>query len=302
MSMLKTIFVIGANATGKSHFIKEHFSDKDVECLNVYDYQERVYKEAGIGGRFLNSESHKCLYDANLILLNDIIALLQEGKSVVIEHTLFKAKRRISYIDAIRNAVNAEIEFFVMRPSDEKWETFIAERELPGNFQYYKRIAEDIEFPNPVEGIDRIFQVVDGDIQLRMDLPTPEILTLAHQELAEETERMRKEDEKKAKHRELLDSMNARSFWHYCEVCGKKSFCTAQEAFDAGWDYPPQIGKFGLLGPRTCGNCSLTDTLFWKVNQQSIPLVITSNLSEDELVTWKRIKGEPESLLGEESL
>ena len=299
MSCIQVTFVIGANATGKSYFIREYFSDKDVACLNVYDYQERAYKEAGISGRFLNSENRKCLYNANLMLLNDIIALLHEGRSVVVEHTLFKAKRRISYIDAIRKAVNAEIEFFVMCPSDEKWETFIAERKLQGNFQYYKRMAEDIEFPNPAEGIDRIFQVIDEDIQLRMDSPAPEILPLARQELKDEAEHMRKEEERKAKQRELLDSMNTRPFWHYCEACGEKVFCTAQEAFDAGWDYPPRIGSFGLLGPRTCGNCGLADTLFWKVQQQSIPLVIETNLTEDELVTWQRIKNEPESLLEE---
>lgn len=74
MSMLKVIFVIGANATGKTHFIREHFSDNDVEYLNVYDCQERAYKDAGISGRFLNSENHECLYNANCMLLNDTIA------------------------------------------------------------------------------------------------------------------------------------------------------------------------------------------------------------------------------------
>ena len=300
MNRLQVTFIIGANATGKSYFIKEHYSDKEVACLNVYDYQEKAYQEAEIGGRYLNSESRKCLYNANLMLMSDIIELLQQGRSVVVEHTLFKAKRRISYIDAIRKAVDVEIEFFVMCPSDARWKGFIAERKLQGNFRYHKSMAEEIEFPNPAEGIDRIFQVVDGDIQLRMDTPTPEVIPLARQELADEAERMRKEKERKAKHRELLDSMNARSFWHYCEVCGKKVFCTAQEAFDSGWDYPPQIGNFGLLGPRTCGNCALSDTLFWKINQQSLPLVFESNLNENELVTWKRIKGEPESLLEEE--
>ena len=69
-------------------------------------------------------------------------------------------------------------------------------------------MAEKIEFPNPAEGIDRIFQVVDGDIQLRMDTPTPEILPLARRELADEAERMYQEEERKARLRELLDSMN----------------------------------------------------------------------------------------------
>ena len=118
MNRLQVSFIIGANATGKSYFIKEHYSDKEVACLNVYDYQEKAYQEAGIGGRYLGSESRKCLYNANLMLLSDIVELLQQGRSVVVEHTLFKAKRRISYIDAIRKAVDAEIEFFVMCPSE----------------------------------------------------------------------------------------------------------------------------------------------------------------------------------------
>jgi len=147
MNCLKVSFVIGTNASGKTYFIKKHFSDKDVECLNVYDYQEKAYQEAGIGGRFLSSESRNCLYNANLMLLSDIIKLLQQGRSVVVEHTLFKAKRRISYIDAIRKAVDAEIEFFVMCPSDARWEGFIAERKLQGNFQYHKSMAEELSSP-----------------------------------------------------------------------------------------------------------------------------------------------------------
>ena len=84
-------------------------------------------------------------------------------------------------------------------------------------------------------------------------------------------------------------------------MCGTKLFCTAQEAFEAGWDYPPKIGSFGLLGPRTCGKCTWNDTLFIKVHQQAIPIVIEKTLTKKELQTWQRIKNEPESLLDEET-
>ena len=95
--------------------------------------------------------------------------------------------------------------------------------------------------------------------------------------------------------------MNTRPFWHYCEVCGKKEFITAQDAFDSGWDYPPKMGVFRLLSPRTCGECGIQDTLFWKISRsQGLPIVIEENLTPEELITWKRIKGEPESLLDEE--
>ena len=95
--------------------------------------------------------------------------------------------------------------------------------------------------------------------------------------------------------------MKTRKFWHYCEVCGKKAFLTAEEAYNDGWDYPPNIGHFGLLGPRTCGDCLLKDTLFWKVNTSGgLPIVFEGKLSPEELITWRRIKKEPESLLEEE--
>ena len=119
--------------------------------------------------------------------------------------------------------------------------------------------------------------------------------------MKQEAECIHSEDEAKRKRKELIESMNERPFWHYCEVCGKKEFVTAQDAFDNGWDYPPNMGHFGMLSPRTCGNCLMKDTLFWKISQGGgIPFVIESALTPEELVTWRRIKGEPESLLVEE--
>ena len=43
--MSRTVkFVIGAAASGKTTFIKNHFSeDKNTIILNVYDYQQAIY-------------------------------------------------------------------------------------------------------------------------------------------------------------------------------------------------------------------------------------------------------------------
>ena len=38
---------------------------------------------------------------------------------------------------------------------------------------------------------------------------------------------------------------------HICEVCGRTEVLTPQEAFDKGWDYPPMMGSFGDVSPRT---------------------------------------------------
>lgn len=295
---------MGATATGKTYFINTHYADRDVDILNVYDYQQRAYDEAGFGEWIPFDVEFKCLMKANNMHLADVIEKVKQGRNVVVEQTFFKAKRRIAYIDEIRKAADVMIETYVMCPTDALWESNLKKRELEGRFRSYKEQAvNEIEFPNPAEGIDRIYEVVDDEIRLRMDPSKPEILDKAREELAEEAERTRREDEAESKRKELLESMNTRPFWHYCEVCGRKEFITAQDAFDSGWDYPPRIGHFGLLGPRTCGGCLLKDTLCWRViadKKMPFPIVDEGRLTPEELVTWRRIKGEPESLLDEE--
>lgn len=290
--MPKLIFVIGANASGKSHFIRKYYQDKDAEILDIYDYQMRLDEW---------NYNFNGLMRANNELLEDIMANLSQGRNVVVEHTLYKAKRRIAYIDEIRKQIDVTIEFYVMCPSDARWEQNLAQRELTEGLQTYKRDASAIEFPNAAEGIDAIYEVVDDEIRLRMDPATPEILDPAREELRKESEKIRVEEEKRQKRTKLLESMKKCKFWHYCEVCGKKEYITAKEAFNAGWDYPPDMGYFGLLGPRTCGDCLLKDTLFWKINTGGgLPIVLEDCLSPEELIVWRRIKGEPESLLTEE--
>ena len=49
-----------------------------------------------------------------------------------------------------------------------------------------KKEAENIEFPNPSEGFDAIYEVIDGAIKLRMNKPTPEIVEPAREEIKKE--------------------------------------------------------------------------------------------------------------------
>lgn len=301
--MPKISFVMGATASGKTHFIEHFFAKKNVDVLNVFDYQQKAYKETGFEKMMPLGVQIRCLTKANDRLLSDIIEKLKCGRDVVAEQTFFKAKRRIVYVDAIREAVDAEIEIYVMCPSNERWQENVRIRkgeEWQGSFEMN---TAEIEFPNPREGFDSIYEVSDGDINLRMDPPLNEqFLIDARKQIADEKEQMENEDAKSRKRKALLESMKTRPFWHYCEVCGKREFLTAEEAFRDGWDYPPKMGAFGLLlGPRKCGNCQISDTLFWKIHTSGeIPIVLEGDLNEKELITWKRIKGEPESLLNEE--
>lgn len=302
--MTKATFVMGAVRAGKTHFIENSYFGDNVERLDVLDYQKQARAEAGFGEHVKSipmTIEFRCLLRANERLLDDIVKLLRQGKDVVVEQTFYMAKRRIAYFDEIRKIPDVKIEVYVINPSDAFWRSNLERNGKVESFGACKREAELVEFPNPAEGIDVVYEVVDGDVHMRMEPPTPEILEPARKELAEEAERIHREDEANKKEKELLESMEERKFWHYCEVCGKKAFITADEAYDAGWDYPPKLGRFGWLSPRKCGKCGIKDTLFWKINgSDGLPIVLEEKLSPEELVTWRRIKGEPESLLEEE--
>lgn len=69
---------------------------------------------------------------------------------------------------------------------------------------------------------------------------------------------------------------------------------TPQEAYDAGWDYPPRMGSFGVVSPRTCGNCRMVDTAWAAL---VFDKKTAAELSEQQVQTIVRILGEPDSIL-----
>lgn len=104
---------------------------------------------------------------------------------------------------------------------------------------------------------------------------------------------------------------------YICENCGKTSiYDNPEDAFNAGWDYPPRMGKFGIISPRTCGNCGIDTTLYWKLitgnvlknttvdgkklNKSSLNEVLPQLTLHDK-ETLARILGEPESIMVEET-
>lgn len=164
--MQRVIFVMGATVAGKSYFIKQNHARENALVLNVYDYQQRVYEEEGFAESVPINIQFRCLRRANMLLLEDIIEKLEEGcHTIVVEQTFYKAKRRIAYIDEIRKEFDVTIEVYVICPSDALWESNLQKRDL-GGLDRYKKIAEDIEFPNVSEGIDAVFEVVDKEIRL----------------------------------------------------------------------------------------------------------------------------------------
>lgn len=84
-------------------------------------------------------------------------------------------------------------------------------------------------------------------------------------------------------------------YLHICEACGKEEYLSAQEGFDSGWDYPPRMGEFGIISPRTCGNCTINKTLWFRL---AVGQTRIEELSEKDLEVYDRIINEPSSLFG----
>nr|WP_062894938.1 hypothetical protein [Mycobacterium avium] len=84
---------------------------------------------------------------------------------------------------------------------------------------------------------------------------------------------------------------------HVCEVCGKTEILTPTEAYKAGWDYPPRMGQFGIISPRTCPDCPMFGTVWaaLTLNGRS-----REDLSDEQLDTIARILAEPMSITAEE--
>lgn len=83
---------------------------------------------------------------------------------------------------------------------------------------------------------------------------------------------------------------------HICEVCGLREIITPREAFEAGWDYPPGMGRFGIVSPRTCPNCRMEDTVWAELELKKKP---ASVLTSGQVQTILRILTEPDSILPE---
>ncbi len=80
---------------------------------------------------------------------------------------------------------------------------------------------------------------------------------------------------------------------HICEVCGKTEVLDSDEAYKRGWDYPPNMGTFGVISPRTCEFCPINKTLWWDLVFEKKAF---RELSQNQKTTLERILGEPDSV------
>ncbi|MEN3116008.1 hypothetical protein [Lacticaseibacillus paracasei] len=91
------------------------------------------------------------------------------------------------------------------------------------------------------------------------------------------------------------DSIDLSRLVYICENCGKTArYPDPEAAFNDGWDYPPRLGKFGVISPRTCGNCTINTTMWWQLVAEH---VAPEDLAPKYKETLIRILNEPESIL-----
>jgi len=78
-------------------------------------------------------------------------------------------------------------------------------------------------------------------------------------------------------------------FLHWCEVCGKRELLSSAEAYEAGWDFPPRMGAWGVISPRTCPNCTIEKTLWWALAMEKAE---PKDLKEHQRAVFEPIVGE----------
>jgi hypothetical protein len=96
---------------------------------------------------------------------------------------------------------------------------------------------------------------------------------------------------------ELRRGVLVMSLRHMCEVCGVEELLTPDEAYAAGWDYPPRQGRFGVISPRVCPGCPSTATVWWALTCDGYTQEMLSARQRDVIA---RILAEPASIMVEQ--
>ncbi len=302
----KLIIVMGTAASGKTHFIKEHFSDMDYKHISIGEYQRSLKTEEELDS--MNTfEYFDYLAYCNEKAKEDMVEALKSGENVILEHTLYKAKRRIVYIEAAREVTDEPIDIYVMQPGRDRLRENLKSYAHGDESALERMLGEmsQIEYPNPIEGYDKIYSITDDEIRESVVSEDLVLVDRAKEELAQEAEKLKQREEQKGTLSEcqrLKKELEYKPFWHICEVCGKKEYMTAEAAHIKGWDYPPKMGAFRVLSPRTCGDCGIEKTVWWSLmmNKDGKSDKAPELSSEHKAEVITRILREPYSLLEEE--
>lgn len=104
-------FVVAPACSGKSTFIKEYFQGWKV--LDVLDFQRKM--SGNPDDEWISNEG---IIKGHFALTEEIVNNVNHD--IVVEHTLFKTKRRIDILAAIHEKGNPEINIYIVMPTEER--------------------------------------------------------------------------------------------------------------------------------------------------------------------------------------
>lgn len=220
--------VMGISGSGKSKFVQKNFPEMKHFSIGKIQRELREQKNT-------YNSSTELLIKANDLIEEYVLQIIRAGHDVVMEHTLFKAKRRLRYINAIRKVTNEPIIIYYLKPTREELNKNLIESEedIEEYFDFLWSQTEEIETPNLAEGYEHVYIVTEGIVTESFD-KNIELIREAQKEceLEEEKSNARKIREKEIQ--KWAVKMEETGFWHYCDGCGKKEFLTSKQAFDSG--------------------------------------------------------------------
>lgn len=279
--------VIGPSWSGKYEFIIKNFPEHEILSVGVL---QREMLDENPDGDFLG-----IIVKAHEQIIEEFIQRLTEKKDVVMAHTLYKPKRRIAYIEKIREVSDEPIDIYVMQPSDEQILDYIeADKERSGSLEQVKFGLRQLEIPTKEEGFAHVYMVNEKGIQDWTDKP--------HEiKIINSSTNITRKEYKEKRHTSSINGFGKQPFKHLCEVCGKVKVMTSKEAYDEGWDYPGEDGiyksmpgfGFGIMSPRTCEKCGMEETAYWALVAEKKSI---EQLDERKKQAIERIVQEPNIL------
>lgn len=145
---MDVIFVAGYPCSGKSHFIKEHFSNYHV--IDVFDFQK-------------GCSSYPELLEADEQVQSALLKAVRNKQNVIVENTFYKALRRKLYLDVVKSEKDLPVKLYVLDPSVETHKKRSEERGMDFELDLKPQYG-GFEYPSYDEGFDEIYIVKDNGI------------------------------------------------------------------------------------------------------------------------------------------
>ncbi|GAA5037670.1 hypothetical protein ACFQRL_14205 [Microbacterium fluvii] len=138
-------------------------------------------------------------------------------------------------------------------------------------------------------------------LTLRAHQGTAAEVVTAHKDLVDQLKAARNLEPTAAFQNLMSELLNQPAEWEdstapatilvWCETCGREEATTPAKAHSDGWDFagPGGLYPFGTVSPRTCPDCGIETTVWWRLTVDRIP---DTDLAPHDMAVVKRIVAE----------